>query len=311
MTDTRGRRAWTAMAVLAPLLAVLLALPASDCAAEIGIKHRVIVGSFDDKAEHHWYHGPGPGQGMADMLITALVKSGEFKVFERAALDEILAEKNLSLSDLANPGVEASRKVEIGDILVKGVITEFGYKEETVGGSLASGVLKRAKVSSYSGRVAVDLRLIHLGTSEVLWADTVTGSESSRSLGLASDKFSFGDQKHFDEHVVGKATRKVINAIVEKLVEQTSKLSWTGILIGAEGFWFIDAGSEIGIEEGVEFTVRRLKKEVKHPKTGAILKRIYEDVGVVKATEVEEGVTTVAVVSGSGFQDGDIVTIRE
>lgn len=311
MPNRSVRRAGAVLAVLVPLAASMLALPAGDCAAEVGIKHRVIVGSFEDKAEHRWYHGPGPGHGMADMLITALVKSGQFKVFERDALDEILAEKNLSMSDLANPGVEASRKVEIGDILVKGVITEFGYKEETIGGSLASGVLKRAKVGSYSGRVAVDLRLIHLGTSEVLWADTVTGSESSRSLGLATDQFSFGDQKRFDDHVVGKATRKVINAIVDKLAEETSKLGWSGILIGAEGFWFVDAGSEIGIEEGMEFTVRRLKKEVKHPRTGDILKRIYEDIGVVKATEVEEGVTTVTVVSGSGFQDGDIVTIRE
>ncbi|MBU1073129.1 CsgG/HfaB family protein, partial [bacterium] len=101
-----------------------------------GIKFRIIVGEFADKSEHRWYHGPGPGAGMADMLITALVKTGKFRVFERAALDELLAEKHLSMSDLANPGVAAQQKFEIGDILVKATITEFGYKEGKVGGAL-------------------------------------------------------------------------------------------------------------------------------------------------------------------------------
>ena len=277
---------------------------------EAGIKYRVIVGTFENKADHHWYHGPDPGEGMADMLITALIKSGKFRVFERAALDEILAEKSLSMSDLANPGVEAAKKVEIGDILVKGVITEFGYKEGKVGGSIAK-LGGRGGLKSYTGRVAVDLRLISVGSSEVLWADSVDKSESSKSLDLATSDFSFGDQKSFDEHVVGKATRKVINAIVDKLEEQTQKLPWSGILIVADDYLFIDAGTEIGLAPGMEFEVKRLAKEVKHPKTGQVLKRIYKDVGVVRATEVEEGVTTVEAVSGTGFQTNDIITLKK
>jgi hypothetical protein len=59
----------------------------------------------------------------------------------------------------------------------------------------------------------------------------------------------------------------------------------------------------------MSFAVKRLAKEVKHPKTGAVLKRIYEDVGTVKATEVEEGVTTLEKVSGGPFHEGDQVTL--
>ncbi|MFH1843938.1 MAG: CsgG/HfaB family protein [bacterium] len=95
------------------------------------------------------------------------MKSGKFRVFERAALDELLAEKNLSMSDLANPGASAEQKLEIGDILVKASITEFGYKESKTGGGLVSGALKKASVGSYTGRVAVDIRLIDIGTGEV------------------------------------------------------------------------------------------------------------------------------------------------
>ena len=275
------------------------------------IKKRAIVGTFVDKSDHAWYRGNNPGEGMADMLITALVKSGKFKVYERAALDEILAEKNLSVSDLANDGVEAGKKLEIGDVLVKGTITEFGYKEKKIGGSIASGLLKKAAVKQYTARVGVDLRIISVGTSEVLWADNLAETKTSTSIGISTDKFSFGDQNTFDEHIVGQATRNVIDNIVKKIEQITKDMKWTGILIVADEFYFIDAGSEIGIKPGMEFDVKRERKKVTHPKTGKILKIIYDEVGVVKATEVEEGVTTVEAVSGTGFQDADYVVFKE
>jgi curli biogenesis system outer membrane secretion channel CsgG len=281
--------------------------------ADVGLKKKVIVGTFIDKSDHSWYRGNNPGEGMADMLITALVKSGKFKVFERAALNEILAEKNLSESDLASPGVEAAKKLEIGDVLVKATITEFGYKEETIGGS-AKKVLGKSiggGVTTYTARVAVDLRLISIGNSEVLSAEDVAATENSKSLGVSTNDFSFENEKSFDEHVVGKATRKVINQIVEKIAEQTKNMPWTGILIVAEDFMFIDGGTELGIKPGMEFEVKRQGKIVKHPKTGKILKVIYDDIGLVKATEVEEGVTTVEPVSGTGFMNEDFVMLKK
>ncbi|MBD3381730.1 MAG: hypothetical protein GF404_05995 [candidate division Zixibacteria bacterium] len=278
---------------------------------DIGLKKRVIVGDFEDKSSHSWYHGAPPGTGMADMLITALVKSGKFKVYERAALDELLKEKNLSMSDLANPGLEASKKVIIGDYLIKATITEFGYKEEKIGGSLSSSFVKGGSLKNYSGRVGVDLRIINIGTSEVILAEDIAESESSKSIALSTDEFSFGDQKRFDDHVVGKATRKVINKIVDKVAEQTGKTPWSGILIVADEFLFIDGGTELGIKPGMQFEVKRFSKEVKHPKTGKVLKVLYDDVGVVKATEVEDGITTVEAVSGSGFAEGDMVELKK
>jgi curli biogenesis system outer membrane secretion channel CsgG len=296
--------------VIATALLVLLIAPRTGAADEMGLKFRVVVGSFENKADHGWYHGPDPGNGMADMLITALVKTGKFRVYERDALDEILAEKNLSLSDLANPGTAAAQKLEIGDIMVKASITEFGYKESKAGGAL-SQLSKSASLGSYTGRVGVDLRLIDVGSGEVLWADSVDESETSRSIGIATDQFRFGDQKSFDEHVVGKATRKVINAIVDKLEDQVAKRPWQGLLITADEFLFIDGGTELGIREGMSFEVKRKTQEVKHPKTGKVLKVLHETVGEVKAVEVEDGVTTVERISGTGFETGDVVVLKK
>jgi len=297
--------------LLAVMLALIIIMSVSLSAENIGLKKKVIVGAFEDKASHSWYHGVPPGTGMADMLITALVKSGKFKVYERAALDEILKEKNLSMSDLASPGGNAGMKLAIGDYLVKASITEFGYKEKDIGGSISGSFVKGAKLKQYIGRVGVDLRIINIGTSEVITAESVAKEESSKSIGLSTDKFSFGDVNRFDDHVVGKATRKVINEIVEKLAKHAKSSPWSGILIVADEFLFIDGGTEIGIKTGMEFDVKRFSKEVKHPKSGKVLKIIYDDIGLVKATEVEEGITTVDKVSGEGFKEGDIVSIHK
>ncbi|MFO7655194.1 MAG: CsgG/HfaB family protein, partial [Candidatus Krumholzibacteriia bacterium] len=295
------------------LLAVTIAgllVPATSRADAMGLKYRVIVGEFEDKAEHGWYHGPGPGEGMADMLITALVKTGKFRVFERAALDEILAEKNLNLSDLASENASVAQKLEIGDILVKATITEFGYKQGEVGGSVAKGYLKKASVGSYTGRVAVDLRIIDLGTGEVLWADAVNKTETSRSLGVSTEQFSLRDTDKFDDHVVGKATRKVIDAVVDKLEDQVEKRPWQGVLITADTMLFIDGGTELGIQPGMRFEVKRKDKEVKHPRTGKVLKVLYSTLGEIRTTEVEDGITTCEAVSGGDFATGDVVTLK-
>jgi curli biogenesis system outer membrane secretion channel CsgG len=308
MKISRNSAWWViVLAVLAGLLPEPRPAAADD---DMGLKFRVIVGNFENKANHSWYRGPSPGEGMADMLITALVKTGKFRVFERSALHEILAEKNLSLSDLANPSLNAAQKLEIGDILVSASITEFGYKESKASGAL-SRVSKSASLGSYTGRVAVDLRLIDVGSGEVLWADSVDKTETSRSIGVATDQFRFGDQKSFDEHVVGKATRKVIDGIVEKLEEQVSRRPWQGVLITADEFLFIDGGTELGIQKGMVFEVKRKTQEVKHPTTGRVLKVLHETVGEVKAVEVEDGVTTVERISGTGFQTGDVVVIKK
>lgn len=276
-----------------------------DSEGEIGSKLRVIVGTFKDKSAHRWYHGADPGTGMADMLISALVKSGKFTVYARDQLDEILAEKNLSISDLADPGVEAANKLAIGDYLVSASITEFGYKEKKIGGSKLG--LGKLGYTEYTGRVAVDLQLISVGTSEVIVAENIDKSEKSKSLGVSDGDFSFGSTNTFDDHVVGKATRKTINAIVDLLSENVKPKAWPGgYLIVADDILFFEAGSEMGIKSGMRFDVKRVKKEVKN-RDGKVIKVLYDDVGVIEVTEAEEGLSTCKIISGSGFQNDDLV----
>jgi len=62
----------------------------------------------------------------------------------------------------------------------------------------------------------------------------------------------------------------------------------------------------MGIKPGMQLEVKRVKKEVKN-RDGKVIKVLYESVGVLEVTEVEEGLSTCKAISGSGFQNDDMV----
>ena len=77
------------------------------------------------------------GKGIADLIVTNLVKSGVYSVIERKALDKILAEQNFSNSDRADPtsAAKLARLLGVNAIII-GSITQFGRddKATNVGG---------------------------------------------------------------------------------------------------------------------------------------------------------------------------------
>ena len=65
-------------------------------------KKRVAVFIFDDKTDKSWpwWNNKGVGEGIAEMLTTALVKTGNYRVIERRELDQILKEQDLGASGI-------------------------------------------------------------------------------------------------------------------------------------------------------------------------------------------------------------------
>ena len=51
----------------------------------------------------------------------------------------------------------------------------------------------------------------------------------------------------------------------------------------------------------------RVTKEIKDPATGAVIRRLSTNIGVVKATDVDDGSSVCEAVSGTGFKTGDAV----
>src|SRR5687767_10632230 len=81
-------------------------------------KTRVAVLDFDYATVHNnisaiFGSNVDVGQGVTDLLVTYLVKDGNYSVIERKTLDKILAEQNFSNSDRA----DSSSAARIGKLL--------------------------------------------------------------------------------------------------------------------------------------------------------------------------------------------------
>ena len=147
-----------------------------------GPKARIAVASFKCKAAK--CNGE-IGSGIADMLTTALFRSGKFIVVERSNEGLSAIQREYGLNTNINRPV---RNLEGADILVVGAITAF---EPKAGGITAGGIvipkgvpfiggIKFGKNEAY---IAADIRLIDVRTGRIINATTVEGKASKWNVG--------------------------------------------------------------------------------------------------------------------------------
>lgn len=278
-------------------------------------KKRIVVFNFEDKTDHtwHWWGGQQVGHGMADMLTTALVKSGNYRVFERAEIDKVMQEQALGQSGVVTPESAAKAGKMLGaEIAVVGAVTEFGHKKQSTGGALKRiGV--GAAVSKQSATVGVDVRIVNISTGEILKADNVRKEHAKSGLSLDTREGSFDNQAQFDESVVGKATRAAIEEIVKLLDEQTGgDAPWEAkVVMMKDGQVIINGGSETDVKVGERFVVYRGGEEMVDPDTGESLGAEETKIGEIEVVNNNFGgkgkASSCKIVSGNDFQKGDLV----
>ncbi|MBI4652343.1 hypothetical protein HY745_13925 [Candidatus Desantisbacteria bacterium] len=90
---------------------------------------RVCIMDLEDKSgeQHSGWHNVGTG--IADMMVTALVKTNKFMVIEREKLNKIMEEQQLG----ASGAITTQTAAKIGQLLgvnyiITGSVTEFGVK---------------------------------------------------------------------------------------------------------------------------------------------------------------------------------------
>jgi curli biogenesis system outer membrane secretion channel CsgG len=119
------------------------------------------------------------GEGMREMLVTALFQTKHFVLLERDLLPEILKEQDFGASGRVKEGTAASTGGIIGtDLIVTGAVTEFiadAYGAK--GAADAWGTQVDASVSK--GYVGLDVRIVDAKTSEVVVATYVMGKASN------------------------------------------------------------------------------------------------------------------------------------
>jgi curli biogenesis system outer membrane secretion channel CsgG len=273
-----------------------------------GLKKRIAVVDFEDRSG--WGHNIGTG--LADMLVTELVKSGNFMVVERQELSKILEEQGLGMSGVVTPQSAAQVGQVLGvELMVMGSVTEFGEKKSGLGGSIGRlGI--GGKLSKKQARAAVDIRLVNTSTSEIVLAEKAEGEDGSTGLdNINVSDIDFGNPTYWDNTMLGKASRKAIDKCVGFISKAMDKIPWQGKIIKADegGTIYMKPGSAGGVKPGMEFAVYSKGEELIDPDTGLSLGSEESRIGRIKvAQDIGDGKACKAiVVSGSGFKAGDLV----
>ncbi len=321
--------AWVAGLVLA---AGVLAVPAHPQEATKR-KPRIAVMDFDyatvqSASSALFGTNVDVGKGIADLLVTDLVKDGTYSLIDRKALDKILAEQNFSNSDRANPASAAKLGKMLGvDAILVGSITQFGNETKKTkigggGGNWGGFGVGGFGHSKSNANVGIDARLINVDTGEILAVaeGKGTSARSSTSLlggggnwhGWGGGNADFGSSD-FQQTIIGEATKQAVDSLVTDLVADAPKVSIRtitveGLVAAVDGGQIIlNVGAKAGVKVGDQLEVLRVTKEIKDPATGNVLRRLTSTVGIVKATDVDDVSSICTPVSGSGFQAGDRV----
>ena len=274
------------------------------------VKKRVAVMTFEDKTDkrYRWWDGRQPGDGMADMLTTALVKSGKYVVLEREEIGKLMAEQQLGQTGVVTEQSAAKVGQMLGvELAVMGSVTEFGNTQDEKGGKLNGW---KVGVKTQTATVAVDVRIVDTSTGNILAAETVRKEESSSGLNISSSKYGIKNETDFDNSLVGKATRKAINKIVELIDAQSEALPWTGKVITVKGTTiYIKPGSDAGLKIGDVLSIYAQGEDLIDPDTGLSLGSVESKIGTIEITGFVAGgkAATAVAKTGGGFQTGHIV----
>ena len=276
------------------ILFVILAATVMFSPAFALAKKKIAVMDLVDKAgnSHGGWHNVG--SGMADMLVTALVKTGKFDVIEREQLHKVMEEQKLGSTGAITPESAAKVGQILGiNFIVTGSVTEFGIKDSQLGvGNLGSILPFGGGVSTHTNtaKVAMDVRFIDTSTAQILNAFTGEGEESSTGVSVdlnAAPSVAFG-KTGFDETVIGKATRKSIEALTKQMLEAAYGPQLVKIIKIDGNKIYINAGEDDGATNGKNYDIWQKGEELLDPDSGVSLGSEDKKVGRAWIVKVEK-----------------------
>ncbi len=159
--------------------------------ASDGPKARIAVARFTNKARNAGWWNAEIGDGMADMLATALFNSNRYIVLERQTLGDVLREQDLGAAGRIKRGTEAPiGEIEGAELLITGAVTEFDPGESGIGGALGGSRGLGRLFGGIAGGIktahmAIDVRVIDAKTSRIVAATSVEGKATDFNLGGA------------------------------------------------------------------------------------------------------------------------------
>jgi curli biogenesis system outer membrane secretion channel CsgG len=121
------------------------------------------------------------GDGLREMLQTALFESERFDVMDRQDMKGLVAEQALSQSQMAARGQKnLAGRMGVAELMMYGTVTEFLKNASGVAASAEAGNLPgKAEVSMENAHMAIDIRVVDAATGRLVAARRIEGSATS------------------------------------------------------------------------------------------------------------------------------------
>lgn len=255
-------------------------------------RERIAVLPLSGVADDH-----GVKLAVENFLIDLFVAMRKFDIVERAQLEKILAEQQLSLAG----AVSDSSAVTVGKLvgatyLVIGTISEAAIVE--------AQDLNGNKV--YKGKVTANIRVVSSETASIIGSLT----EFDFSHGTLA-----GGEAQPSEQLVSMAAKNLVMNTMKPKLWNLFPLEGYVIQIqnqkSDEMEALIDLGSDNGIVKGDKFLVFRQNESIKHPVTGQIIPGKTQELGEAEVKSVDAAVSTVKIKAKVPIQVGDRVKSKE
>lgn len=256
---------------------------------------------------------PGGADGVADILVTALVQGGKYTVVERSEIETILAEQNLG----ASGRVDASTAAQIGQILgvravVIGSVTQFDIQKQSSGGGIF-GV--GANVQDTDAEVKINARVIDTNTAEILYAIDGKGNQSQSDSQVSIFGVRAGASTSNEGKLLTLATEQAVKEISDAMGQQMDEIAALqrpvpqvdALVASVAGNTIIlNKGKNEGYRAGMTLSIERVTQEVKDPETGEVIRKLTTKVGEIKLTDVDGQSSLGELISGALPQVGDL-----
>ena len=180
-----------------------------------GPKAKLVVSQFTCEAASCGAEGATVGSGMSDALLTALVQSGRYDVFESAQTVGLLeAELDVTGSEEA---------FSAADLVVIGAVTDFNPNASGIGSGLRVPVPFLGSVGGGTSKstAAMDLRVVDVRTRQIVAVTKVQGEASGFDANARGYFRGFGGSLGgYSNTSMETAIATMINAAVVDLVNK-------------------------------------------------------------------------------------------
>lgn len=264
----------------------------------------VAVASFENRSgfEGKWRLG----DGMADLLVSELVRSRNFTVVERQYFEKLVGEIDRQKSSLFRPeGKTPSGRMKGAQYLIRGVINDFS---QTGGGGLSMAFRFFVFLGhGYTARVSLTLTVVDIETGQIVSSTQCTGLVRTRSAYTEATYkgVTFGGDVFFATPL-GEATQRAIRRGVKEATKAMPRNAWHPMISAVKNTAiYVNGGKDRDFHTGTVYVVRGPAEPITDPATGDVLTFAPgPKIGTVRITDVFDKISLATPVQAGPFDRG-------